>query len=124
LSKRRTRRPALFLAAIALIAGGIVVAPTAASAQSGASDQYGGVGPAGGSDQEGDQGQSQQPTGNVGGGEAGTAESGGGSLPFTGYPLTPLFTLFLLLLAAGVVIRLVNSRRTAPTGSVAQPRLR
>jgi hypothetical protein len=118
LSKRGTLRPAVFLSAIALIAGGIVVAPTAASAQGGAADQYGGVGPAGGSGQD-DGGQGSLPTGGAGGTEAGTGETGGGSLPFTGYPLTPLAALFLLLLAAGVIIRVASAKRADVAGSAA-----
>ena len=117
----RVRRPALFLAIVALIAGGIVVAPTAASAQGGAVDQYGGTGPAGGSggDEPGD-----VIGAGAGGESAGTAESGGGDLPFTGYPLTPLAVTFLLLLAAGVVIRVASSSRTDVASSRSGPRLR
>ena len=40
------------------------------------------------------------------GGEAVPGE-GGGSLPFTGYPLTPLVLVVLLLLVAGLTLRLV-----------------
>jgi hypothetical protein len=40
-----------------------------------------------------------------GGGAAGPSGGAGGSLPFTGYPLTPLILLLLLLLAGGLLIR-------------------
>jgi hypothetical protein len=54
--------------------------------------------------------------GNQGSGEAGAIPGGGGptageqagakgELPFTGYPLTPLLLLFLILLVAGLTIR-------------------
>jgi hypothetical protein len=119
LSKRRTRRPATFLAIVSLIAGGIVIAPSAASAQGGAVDQYSGAGPAGGS---GDHGPGDAGTGS-GGESAGTAESGGGSLPFTGYPLTPLAVVFLLLLAAGVAIRIAGSKRADVASPRSGPRL-
>jgi hypothetical protein len=39
------------------------------------------------------------------GGGGATADDTGGTLPFTGYPLTPLLLLLLVLLAAGLTIR-------------------
>lgn len=103
---RRTRRHTAVLAILALAAGGIVVAPTAASAQAGAADEYSPTSPGNGSGGSENGGAVDD---NLG---AGTAESDGGNLPFTGYPMTPLVTLFLLLLAAGLVIRLAGSRRS------------
>ena len=115
--KRNTRRPAVFLAIVSLIAGGIVVAPSAASAQSGATDQYSGVGPGNGA---GDNPSGSDLLGTGGG--AGTAESGGGDLPFTGYPLTPLAAVFLVLLGAGIVVRLASGRRTGVGSPSSGPR--
>ena len=43
--------------------------------------------------------------GSGGGPTAGAGGGTGGELPFTGYPLTPLLLILLLLLAAGLVIR-------------------
>ena len=106
---RKTRRHAAVLAILALAAGGIVVAPTAASAQAGAADEYSPTSPGNGSGGSENDGTGGAVDDNLG---AGTAESDGGNLPFTGYPLTPLVTLFLLLLAAGLVIRLAGSRRS------------
>ncbi|MGH2950967.1 MAG: hypothetical protein ACRDKX_02850 [Solirubrobacterales bacterium] len=40
-----------------------------------------------------------------GGPSAGPGAGAGGALPFTGYPLTPLLLLLLILLAAGLLIR-------------------
>jgi hypothetical protein len=116
--KRNRRRPAVFLAIVSLIAGGIVVAPSVASAQSGATDQYSGQGPAGGSgDGPGGDIVAAGAGAETAGTAAGTAESGGADLPFTGYPMTPLAVVFLLLLGAGIVIRIAGARRTGVTGS-------
>jgi hypothetical protein len=45
------------------------------------------------------------PIGFPGGPSAGPGAPAGGELPFTGYPLTPLLLLLLILLAAGLLIR-------------------
>ena len=48
---------------------------------------------------------------NAAGGVAGQAQSGGGgTLPFTGYPLTLLVALVAILLAAGLVLRVMAPR--------------
>ena len=116
---------------------GIVLAVPAANAQDlAAADQYtpsggggGGQNPAGGGGgNHGGAGGAQNPTGGGGaenpaggggavspagdgGGEptATVAEKGGGSLPFTGYPLTPLLWIIIGLVVVGIGFRLVST---------------
>ena len=56
--------------------------------------------PPGGHGNQGNQG-----GGAPSGGAAGPVGGQGGELPFTGYPLTPLILLLLILLAAGLTLR-------------------
>jgi hypothetical protein len=110
---RRRNRLFVSTATLALVGAMLVAAPVV-SAQSAGGDQYnpgGGVGPAGGADNgPGDDG-----TGPTGGelqaNPAGTGESGGGELPFTGYPLTPLVLAVILLVALGLAFRLTSEWR-------------
>lgn len=57
-----------------------------------------------------------------GGGPAG-GDGGGGELPFTGYPLSWLLILMLILLAAGIALRvgLALKERLAERGATTQP---
>jgi hypothetical protein len=127
-NRRTTIRTAVALCALL---AGIVIAPSAAFGQSAAADQYVPNAPAGPSP-DGDGG-NQNPNGGGGGGgqnpaggggnenpsgaeapdngagalspSAGTGESSAGELPFTGYPLTALLLVVLILLAAGLLLR-------------------
>jgi hypothetical protein len=103
----------LAIAALCLIPAGMLAAPALASAQSAVSDEYNGVDPNNGNGNDNDNGLLASNGGNdSGGGPTATVESNGGSLPFTGYPITPLVAFMLALLAAGAVIRLVSRSRT------------
>jgi hypothetical protein len=89
--------------AVAMI-GMLALAPTA-GAQSAAADQYIELGPLG-IFVEGNVGiQPAAGAGNEGNGAEG-ANAGGGTLPFTGYPLTTLILILLAMIATGVAIRL------------------
>jgi hypothetical protein len=98
---------ALLLAVAATFAFSAATADPASAQVPAICDEYPGLpqceGPtAGGGDAPGNQG---------GGGENALPGSGGatgeadGTLPFTGYPLTPLLLLLLVLLATGLTIR-------------------
>jgi hypothetical protein len=114
-----------FFAVSALLAllGAMLVAAPVVTAQTGAGDQYnpGGTGPTNGTGNG--PGEGAGPTANqFQASPAGTGESGGGELPFTGYPLTPLVWIILALIAAGLTFRLVSEARErlgtrASTGS-------
>ena len=133
--RRNTVRSAIALCAVM---AGIVTTPTVASAQVAAGDQYtpnppsggeeptggggggGGQGPGGGGGGNGEG--AENPAG--GGGDlspaAGSAESDAGSLPFTGYPLTGVLLIALLLLMVGLVLRFARAGarlRSAPDTS-------
>jgi hypothetical protein len=108
----RRRKSAFAWSAVLAAAGAIVfTAPVATAQQVAGSDQYqGGAGPTGGA------GQGAGQDGPDGGAEAGgpsatVAESGGGSLPFTGYPITPLVLLVIALVAVGLALRLGSKAR-------------
>lgn len=110
---RRRNRLFVLPATLALVGAMLVAAPVA-SAQNAGADQYnpGGTGPAGGTGQGPGPGEGAGPTG----GElvapsAGTGEVGGGELPFTGYPLTPLVLVVIILIAIGLAFRLVQEAR-------------
>jgi hypothetical protein len=45
--------------------------------------------------------------------ETGSGSAGGGELPFTGYPLTPLLAIVIALLVAGLLLRLAAKLRVA-----------
>ncbi|GEM_PF-3077918 len=107
----KLRPAAIALAVIgALALAGMLLAVSASSplaakahAQAAACPQYnpncgGGHKPPGG---QGNQGGGALPSG----GAAGPVGGQGGELPFTGYPLTPLILLLLILLAAGLGLR-------------------
>lgn len=96
------------MSAVLAAAGAIVVtAPVATAQQVAGSDQYqGGAGPTGGAGQDGPDGGTE-----AGGPSATVAESGGGSLPFTGYPITPLVLLVIALVAVGLALRLGSKAR-------------
>ena len=57
----------------------------------------------------------EQPVGNGGANPPGGAGEGG-ELPFTGYPVTPLILLLILLLASGVMIRTYLAARDRLNG--------
>jgi hypothetical protein len=94
---------------------GMLVVPAGAYAQTSAATQYTPqIGTAGstatGGAAKGSPNNGQAGT-NQAGGVAGTAVSGGGgTLPFTGYPLTLLVALVAILLAAGLALRVVAPR--------------
>jgi len=99
------------LAALALVGAMLVAAPVV-NAQTGAGDQYnpGGNGPDNGTGQG--PGEGAGPTANeFQASPAGTGESGGGELPFTGYPLTPLVWVIIALVLAGLAARLASEAR-------------
>jgi hypothetical protein len=92
----------------------MLVAAPVASAQNAGGDQYnpGGVGPSGGADQGPGPGEGAGPSGGeLAASPAGTGESGGGELPFTGYPLTPLVLAVIILVAMGLAFRLAQEAR-------------
>ncbi len=110
----KLRPAAIALAVIgALALAGMLLAASASSplaakahAQAAACPQYnpncGGHKPPGGpGGNQGNQGGGALPSG----GAAGPVGGQGGELPFTGYPLTPLILLLLILLAAGLGLR-------------------
>jgi hypothetical protein len=125
-NRRTTIRAAIALSALV---AGIVIAPSAALAQTAAADQYlpGTDTPGGGQAPEGGGGGGgQNPAGGGGGGgqeaagggdeaaagggaelspSAGTGEADAGTLPFTGYPLTALLLVVIVLLVAGLLVR-------------------
>jgi hypothetical protein len=110
---RRRKRLFVVPATLALMGAMLVAAPVV-NAQNAGGDQYspgGGVGPAGGSGT----GPGGEGTGPAGGelqaNPAGTGESGGGELPFTGYPLTPLVLAVILLVVLGLAFRLTSEAR-------------
>jgi hypothetical protein len=115
-----TRRTNFRLIALAIALIGALVAilfaispvsvETASAQAQGAGGQYpdGDVGPGGGSG--GDSGllPEVEGGGNPPGGDGGPSangDDGGGNLPFTGYPLSTLVLLLLILLAAGLLLR-------------------
>jgi hypothetical protein len=131
------------LASVALVVGLVFAAPAASAQDLAAADQYtpsggggGGQHPAGGGGHNGGGNGGQNPAGGGGaqnpangggatspagggGGEpsATVGEKGGGGLPFTGYPLTPLVWIVVGLLVAGIAVRLVATavrRGSAP----------
>jgi hypothetical protein len=85
--------------------------PASSAAAQGICDEYsnapecqGDVGPAGGSGAGA--GSGNQPLIDLGGnGPTGDLGDGAGELPFTGYPVTPLILLFIMLLVAGLGTR-------------------
>jgi hypothetical protein len=99
-----------FAVRTALVCVGAVVVLGLAAAPAGAQSicqQYpnapecdGDVGPGGGNG-----GNDNLPFLNGGSNPSGDFGDGNGKLPFTGYPLTPLILLFLILLAAGLATR-------------------
>ncbi|MGH2954141.1 MAG: hypothetical protein ACRDK9_08995 [Solirubrobacterales bacterium] len=116
---------ALAGAAVAL-ALGAALADSAAAQQPAICDQYPqlpqcggseGAGGGGGGDEGNPLDQGQSPASDEGAGAgpgafpgaggptAGAGGGTGGELPFTGYPLTPLLLILLILLAAGLMIR-------------------
>jgi hypothetical protein len=101
------------LLAICFMAG-MLVLPAAAIAQTSATTQYTpDVGTAGSTATGGTGNSPNNGTAgaNDSGGVAGQAQSGGGgSLPFTGYPLTSLVLLVAILLAAGLALRALMPR--------------
>ena len=131
----RVERRITFRTAIALSAlvAAIVISPAAAFGQSAAVDQYlpgnpptGDENPTGGGNNNNNNpggGGDENPGGGGGGGgdqegvaggdapgpafapSAGTGETDAGSLPFTGYPLTGLLLIVLLLLVGGFLLR-------------------
>jgi hypothetical protein len=60
--------------------------------------------------------QSSDALGALGGDNQATAGTSEGSLPFTGYPLTALLLLFVILLAAGLAIRAYVALRDRVAG--------
>jgi hypothetical protein len=136
------------LALVAMIVGIVLAAPAANAQDVAAADQYtpsggggGGQNPAGGGGHNGGGNGAQNPAGGGGGGgaqnpdngggavspaggggaepSATVGEKGGGGLPFTGYPLTPLVWIVVGLLVAGIAVRLVSGavRRNSATAS-------
>jgi hypothetical protein len=135
------------LALVALVAGIVFAVPAANAQDVAAADQYtpsgggggGGQNPAGGGGHNGGGNGGQNPAGGGGGAEnpaggggavspaggggggeptATVGEKGGGGLPFTGYPLTPLVWIVIGLLVMGIGFRLVSTavRRNAAAG--------
>ncbi len=120
-------------AALCALVAGIVFAPAAALGQSSAVDQYvpnpppgggeapesgggvgnpnnpgGGEGPTGGGGGENPAGAEGPAAGGAGPAlapSAGTGETDAGELPFTGYPVTALLLIVLLLLVGGLLVR-------------------
>ena len=93
---------------------GILAAPAAAPAQSSGTSQYTpNIGTAG-STASGGSGKTKDPNDGAAGtqasGVAGTAQPGGGSLAFTGYPLTWLVLIVAILLGTGLVARVIAPR--------------
>lgn len=115
------RRFGLLTLAVLVIAAMLSVAGPAQAQLPGICQQYpddpscqqpdhgGDVGPTGGSD--------SSPSGlgpSTGGGNPNGTANSSGSLPFTGYPLSPLILLALFLLLAGLVARgIVEARNRA-----------
>ena len=108
------------IAAVALV--GILIAAPSASGQA-AVDEYavspnpiggaGGVaGATEGSNTKGTKTQGTQGTGGSGSvaAQTGSGSSGGGNLPFTGYPITPLVWIVLGALVGGVLMRVAAAR--------------
>ena len=110
-------KPKVGILSVVCLAIGILALPAAALAQSSAADQYTpNIGTAGSTNTGGpavnnNKGGSNGDNGLAGtqdaGGVAGDAVSGSGTLPFTGYPLTPLILVIAILLAAGLAARAV-----------------
>jgi hypothetical protein len=106
-----------FMVALAIVASPPASAGTPAFCQqySNSPECRGDVGPAGGSGNETPDNAGNGPTADSDGSDS------GGSLPFTGYPLTPLLLLFVALLAAGLALRtataLRNRHRARPARS-------
>jgi hypothetical protein len=90
-----------------VFAFGLTAAP--ASAQSAACGQYsecgGDVGPTGGAGDDDSGSEALVNLGGDGSGPTGNLGDGDGSLPFTGYPMTPLILFVLALLATGLAMR-------------------
>lgn len=116
---------ATFLAAVAgSIAGATLLASDANAQLPAICEQYPnlpqcdqGPGGGGGGNQPGDDG-----TGPAGVQSPSAASSGGGELPFTGYPITPLLLLLLALLLTGLALRAylaIRDRHTRPQRSAA-----
>lgn len=110
------RRGLVSCLAIALL--GLFAFAPAAMAVTAAADQYGGGGSAGGGNSGGSGGDGGGDTAGAAAGEAtgGGSGSDGGTLPFSGYPVTPMVLVVAGLVAAGLAIRFVPSmaeRRTA-----------
>lgn len=108
----RHKSASILLAACLVV--GMLVLPAAASAQSSGTTQYTpDIGTAGAT-ATGGTGKNSPNSGTAGanaaGGVAGQAQSGGGTLPFTGYPLTLLVALVAILLAAGLALRVMAPR--------------
>jgi hypothetical protein len=107
---RRAARFAVALVAMVALASASAVVPATAGAQDPAAcQQYptsdcGDAGPANGG---GDTSPGIGPGGGAGAPSAAGTDSGSshGTLPFTGYPMTPLLLLVLALLAAGLMLR-------------------
>ncbi|MDX6615724.1 MAG: hypothetical protein QOD60_815 [Solirubrobacterales bacterium] len=101
---------------MACLAVGMLVGPAATSAQSSGTTQYTPDIATAGVTATGASGGKKSPNSgtagaNAAGGVAGEAQSGGGgTLPFTGYPLTLLVALVAILLAAGLVLRVTVPR--------------
>ncbi len=123
-------KPRMGVFSIVCVLAGMLAAPAGAPAQSSFSTQYtpnigtAGSFATGGSDKRSDgdpgaagtnAGTTNAGTTNAGsaagttnaGRAAGNATGGGESLPFTGYPLTPLVALTAALLAAGLTLRML-----------------
>src|SRR4051794_30173829 len=108
-------KPKMGVVSVVCLVIGILALPAAALAQSSAADQYSpNIGTAGSTATGGpnakNKGGSNGDNGGLAGaqdtgGVAGDAASGGGTLPFTGYPLTPLIIVIAILLAAGLAAR-------------------
>jgi hypothetical protein len=112
----RAHRGGLVAAAACLIATCVIATPVA-SAQTGSTSQYQaqstpqGTGPVGGGGAGGTGGGPSQGTGGQGSTQPGSAgevvQSGsGGTLPFTGYPLTALIWIVLAFIGLGLCVRL------------------
>ena len=111
-------KPKVGVVSVVCLAIGILALPAAALAQSSAANQYTpDIGTAGSTNTGGpavnnNKGGSNGKNGGLAGtqdtgGVAGDAVAGSGTLPFTGYPLTPLILVIAILLAAGLAARAV-----------------